>query len=169
MWAWRLDLITSGWPRCVWCFKARLRCVLRFLLSGFRHYLNISWYKTQGLRQRRARVCLTFHRPEWLFVLRRSRGGRHCLVLAQGQSQRCYVSLSFCCFSLSLLLLHVFLNWLLPLCQSPSSIQPPLPITAFTVGGEAIQLWKCCETSDSTSCSNQYISGPADTHTAENV
>lgn len=38
------------------------------------------------------------------------------------------------------------------------------PLTAFTICGEAIQLRKCCETSDSTSCSNQYISGPADTH-----
>lgn len=72
------------------------------------------------------------------------------------------MSLSFHSFSLNL---SCFLE---PLASPVSNLFPcparPPPLTAFTISGVAVQLRKCCETSDSTSCSNQYISGPADMH-----
>lgn len=62
--------------------------------------------------------------------------------------------------------LSCILELVSPPCQTPFSNPPGLclSLAAFTVSGDAFQLRKCCETSYFTSCSNQYISGPADAH-----
>lgn len=116
------------------------------------------------------RVDLIICRPGSVFVLR----GRQCLVSAQGQSWTRYVSLSFLSSSLSLSwspsTLHIFTEplrfppHLLPVSNPLlHTLSGPLHfLLLFTVSGEVLQLRKCCETSDCTSCRNQYISGPAD-------
>lgn len=86
------------------------------LLSRFRYYLDVY------IRQSRASVegLLNFPQNRVAVCSEQSRAGRQCLVSAQGQSQECYVSLSFCSLSLSL-------PCFLELVPSPVSNPPFLP------------------------------------------
>lgn len=108
------------------------------------------------------RVCSILHRAELLFCFKKKPRQEAVFSLCPRTELEVLCLCLFFSLSLTLPCFHQLVTSLVskPFLHHAR----PLPFTAFTVAAEAIQLWKCYETSDSTSCSNRYISGPLDAH-----